>query len=331
MNAFSGTKGVETPQLSPNAPSSQRPPVARRKLPPRTQNGSVGPRTVVGCQGAASPESGSASNTTTRTPKRTRSWTACEDQHLTQLMRTETGDDTASASVRCWSRIASLMEGRTGKQCRERWLNQLKPGISHDAWTPAEEQLLHELHARYGNKWVQIAMHLPGKTENCVKNRWNSNRRKELRRLRSASTPRKASAASSSVRQEQLSATDSPGNEKTRASPRTLSKENKAVQTPNNTNSSREPESKPGASDKATRGSKSVLGKRAASTPVQSTKTTSAGSALATLAAAAVTTSTSPVTPETNGAGAANGHIDDGVVKAKLEFNSSPPLGKNST
>jgi Myb-like DNA-binding domain len=56
-----------------------------------------------------------------------------------------------------WSSIAKSFSGRIGKQCRERWHNQLRPDIRRDAWTDEEEALLAEAHARLGNKWADIS------------------------------------------------------------------------------------------------------------------------------------------------------------------------------
>lgn len=89
---------------------------------------------------------------------------------------------TSATATKMWSRVAAQLNGRTGKQCRERWLNQLKPGIRRGAWTAEEERILHEVHAQLGNKWVAIAERLPGRTDNCVKNHWNSMLRKRQRR-----------------------------------------------------------------------------------------------------------------------------------------------------
>lgn len=85
-------------------------------------------------------------------------------------------------STKTWSLIASQLPGRTGKQCRERWLNQLKPGINREPWTEEEQRILYEAHGRLGNKWVQIADLLPGRTDNTVKNFFNSAQRKAQRR-----------------------------------------------------------------------------------------------------------------------------------------------------
>ncbi|KAK1279852.1 Transcription factor MYB86 [Acorus gramineus] len=82
----------------------------------------------------------------------------------------------------CWSSVpkqAGLQ--RCGKSCRLRWINYLRPDLKRGTFSQHEENLIIELHAVLGNRWSQIAAQLPGRTDNEIKNLWNSCIKKKLR------------------------------------------------------------------------------------------------------------------------------------------------------
>lgn len=80
-----------------------------------------------------------------------------------------------------WSVIAAHFPNRTGKQARERWTNQLNPKLKKKNWSPEEDYTILVLRTQLGNKWSTIAGMLPGRTDNSVKNRFNSTLQRAIR------------------------------------------------------------------------------------------------------------------------------------------------------
>lgn len=104
---------------------------------------------------------------------RRRTWSSEEDRELRELV-TRLGPGS-------WSIIAAQLGGRKGKQCRERWHNHLRNDIKKGQWTQDEDQTIINAVHSMGTRWSAITKILPGRTDNDIKNRWNSTLRKNFR------------------------------------------------------------------------------------------------------------------------------------------------------
>ncbi|KAI4323218.1 hypothetical protein L6164_022842 [Bauhinia variegata] len=115
---------------------------------------------------------------------------------------------------------------RCGKSCRLRWINYLRPDVKRGSFTEEEEATIIRLHGALGNKWAKIASHLPGRTDNEIKNVWNTHLKKKLQ-------PKTSGSSDEELKQESTITSSSP------------SSSSVSDGTPNTGNSATASESKP--------------------------------------------------------------------------------------
>ena len=113
-----------------------------------------------------------------------RRWTEGEDNKLRRLVSAAESSNGDGKQLIVWRDISTAIGTRNANQCRERWVNHLRPGINRGDWTKEEDDTIQRLQKELGNAWTAIASKLNGRTDIDTKNRWHKLQRiiKEKRR-----------------------------------------------------------------------------------------------------------------------------------------------------
>jgi hypothetical protein len=123
---------------------------------------------------------------TNKTPNQIASrWNKCLNPKLVKGPFTPEEDKmvakwVADHGTQFWNLLEKQIINRSAKQCRERWFTALDPMLSKKAWTLKEDSIVFNLYFEIGPKWAMIAQCLPGRSDNSIKNRWNSSISKRI-------------------------------------------------------------------------------------------------------------------------------------------------------
>ena len=94
-----------------------------------------------------------------------KAWTLESDKQLVEVI--------SDIGPRPWDTVAKQIPGRTGKQCRERWSNQLNPLLNKLEWSIEENWILFHMQRESQNRWSELTSIILGRTDNNIKNYWN--------------------------------------------------------------------------------------------------------------------------------------------------------------
>jgi len=123
-------------------------------------------------------------------------WSIEEDRKLMQWVKKEGPNK--------WTSCAEYIKGRSGKQCRERWLNTLNPEVKKGNWEPEEDYMIFKLFQQFGSQWSKINLYFQNRTENSIKNRFYSTLRRIAAQNRKENTNTNETSTSSKIKLDSL-------------------------------------------------------------------------------------------------------------------------------